>query len=102
MSVRVRFGLTELSKSRFGFGSVRLIFQNVGSSSDRFGSFSLSVPLTLDAIKRYNLENRVIFGAVDRIINKELQKQKFTSIPICVDIETMMEFSHVYKTRSTR
>ncbi len=36
--VRVRFGSTELSKSRFGFGSVRLIFQDVGSSSDRFDS----------------------------------------------------------------
>jgi hypothetical protein len=36
--VRVRFGSTELSKSRFGFGWVRLIFQNVGSGSDRFDS----------------------------------------------------------------
>jgi len=56
-----------------------------------------AIPLTLDAIKRYNLENRVIFGAVDRTINKELQKQKFPSIPICTDIETMLKFSQAYK-----
>jgi hypothetical protein len=38
---RFKFGSVELSKSRFGFGSVRLIFQNAGSSSDRFGSVRL-------------------------------------------------------------
>lgn len=53
--------------------------------------------MTLDTIKRYNLEDRIIFGAVDRSINKELQKQKISSIPICADIETMMKFSQVYK-----
>ena len=36
--IRVRFGSTELSKSRFGFGSVRFIFQNVRSG---FGSVRL-------------------------------------------------------------
>jgi glycerophosphoryl diester phosphodiesterase len=56
-----------------------------------------AIPLTLDAIKRYNLENRVIFGAVDRRINKELQKQKPSFIPICADIETMMNIAQVYK-----
>ncbi|CAF0960212.1 unnamed protein product [Rotaria magnacalcarata] len=56
-----------------------------------------AIPLTLDAIKRYNIENRVIFGAVNRTINKELQKHKFSSIPICADIETMMKISQDYK-----
>ena len=36
--VRVRFGSTEFSKSLFGFGSVRVSFQNIGSSSVRFES----------------------------------------------------------------
>ncbi|CAF0949044.1 unnamed protein product [Rotaria sordida] len=56
-----------------------------------------AIPLTLNIIKRYNIENRIIFGAVNRIINKELQKQKFSSIPICADIETMMKISQDYK-----
>jgi glycerophosphoryl diester phosphodiesterase len=56
-----------------------------------------AIPLTLDTIKRYNLEDRVIFGAVDRRINKELQKEKFPSIPICADIETMLNIAQVYK-----
>jgi glycerophosphoryl diester phosphodiesterase len=56
-----------------------------------------AIPLTLDAIKRYNLEHRVIFGAVDRSINNELQKQKFSDIPICADIDTMIKISEVYK-----
>ncbi|CAF5066972.1 unnamed protein product [Rotaria sp. Silwood1] len=56
-----------------------------------------AIRLTLDIIKKYNIENDVIFGAVDRIINKELQKEKFPSIPICADIETMMKFSQDYK-----
>jgi glycerophosphoryl diester phosphodiesterase len=56
-----------------------------------------AIPLTLDTIRRYNLEDRVIFGAVDRTINQQLQKQKFPSIPICVDIETMMKFTQIYR-----
>lgn len=56
-----------------------------------------AIPLTLDAIKRYNIEDRVIFGAVNRIINKEIQRQKFCSIPLCADIETMMKISQDYK-----
>ena len=56
-----------------------------------------AIPLTLDAIKRYNLENRVIFGAVDRTINKELQKQKSSSIPICAGYWNNDEIAQVYK-----
>jgi len=56
-----------------------------------------AIPLTLDAIKRYNLENRIIFGAVDHTINKELQKQKLSSIPICADIVTMKKITQIYK-----
>ncbi|CAF2749769.1 unnamed protein product [Rotaria sp. Silwood2] len=56
-----------------------------------------AIPLTSDTIKRHNLEYRVIFGAVDRTINKKLQKQKFSSIPICTDIETMMKISEAYR-----
>jgi glycerophosphoryl diester phosphodiesterase len=56
-----------------------------------------AIPLTLDAIKKYNLEDRIIFGAVDRTINKELQKQKSSSIPLCIDIETMMTIAQIYK-----
>jgi glycerophosphoryl diester phosphodiesterase len=56
-----------------------------------------AIPLTLKTIQQYNLENRVIFGAVDRLINKELQQQKISSIPICADIETMMKISQAYK-----
>ena len=56
-----------------------------------------AIPLTLDAIQRYHLEDRVIFGAVDRSINRELQQQKFPSIPLCADIDTMMKFSQSYK-----
>lgn len=56
-----------------------------------------AIPLTLDIIKKFNLEDRIIFGAVERTINKELQKQKPSSIPICADIESMMEFSQAYR-----
>jgi glycerophosphoryl diester phosphodiesterase len=56
-----------------------------------------AIPLTLDAIQRYHLEDRVIFGAVDRAINKQLQKQKLPSIPICADTETMMKFVQIYR-----
>jgi len=56
-----------------------------------------AIPLTLKTIQQYNLENRVIFGAVDRLINKELQQQKLSSIPICADIETMMKIAQAYK-----
>ena len=40
-----------------------------------------AVSSTLETIQRYHLEDRVIFGAVDRTINKEVQKQKPSSIP---------------------
>ena len=56
-----------------------------------------AVSSTLETIQRYHLEDRVIFGAVDRTINKEVQKQKPSSIPICADIETMMKFAQAYK-----
>lgn len=56
-----------------------------------------AIPLTLQTIRRYQLEDRVIFGAVDRAINLQLQHDKFPSIPICADIETMMKFTQHYR-----
>ena len=56
-----------------------------------------AIPLTLQTIHQYQLEDRVIFGAVDRAINRQLQKDKFPSIPICADIETMMKFAQDYR-----
>jgi glycerophosphoryl diester phosphodiesterase len=56
-----------------------------------------AIPLTLDAIQRYNLEDRVMFGAVDQPINQQLQKQKPPSIPICADVETMIKFAQFYR-----
>lgn len=56
-----------------------------------------AIPLTLKTIQQYNLEHRVIFGAVKQLINKELQQQKPSSIPICADIETMKKISQAYK-----
>lgn len=55
-----------------------------------------AIPLTLDTIRRYHLEDRVIFGAVDRAINLQLQRQKSPSIPICADANTMLKFTQNY------
>ena len=56
-----------------------------------------AIPLTLQAIQKYKIEDRVMFGAVDRPINKELQKQKPSSIPLCADVESMMKIAQAYK-----
>ena len=56
-----------------------------------------AIPLTLDAIHRHQLTDRVIFGAVDRRINVEVHKAKPHSIPLCADVETMMQIVEVYR-----
>ncbi|UJR20323.1 hypothetical protein I4U23_023454 [Adineta vaga] len=56
-----------------------------------------AITLTLQAIEQYQIQDRIIFGAVDRCINQELQKQKPSSIPLCADIETMMKIAQAYK-----
>ena len=56
-----------------------------------------AIPLTLDIIRRYHIEDRVIFGAVDRSINLQLQREKFPSIPICADSNTMIKFAENYR-----
>ncbi|CAF1037619.1 unnamed protein product [Adineta steineri] len=56
-----------------------------------------AIPLTMKTIEKYQIENRVIFGAIDRFINKEVQKQKPSSIPICADTETMLKIFQAYK-----
>jgi glycerophosphoryl diester phosphodiesterase len=58
---------------------------------------STAIPLTLQAIQQYDLQDRVIFGAVDYSINKAVQQQKPSSIPICADIQSMMNISQAYK-----
>ena len=55
-----------------------------------------AIPLTLDAIRRYNLEDRVMFCAVDQTINQQLRKLKPSTIPICADVETMTKFTQMY------
>ena len=56
-----------------------------------------AIPLTMNAIKRYQLEDRVIFGAVDRAINLQLQRAKLPSMPICVDVESMTNIAQAYQ-----
>jgi hypothetical protein len=63
--IQVRFGSTEFLKSRFGFGSVRLNFQKVSSSSVRFGSIEF-------------LKCRFEFGSVRA--NKNSQRKLYFSI----------------------
>lgn len=56
-----------------------------------------AIPLTLETIQRNSIEDRVIFGAVDRTINLELQRTKLPSIPLCADSSTMMKFIANYR-----
>ncbi len=56
-----------------------------------------AIPLTQDAVKRYHLEHRIIFDAIDRSINKEMMKlgldNLFTDHP-AVSRQTFVSYSN--------